>query len=79
MHKASRHFLRTSGFYTQSLVFNLVLRYLKFLYPHGNLFLKQHSYKLILLLALTTGQRIQTLYFIDLKMLCCLQILLKYV
>ena len=46
---------------------NLVLRYLKSLYPHENLSLKQLSYKLIVLLALTTGQRIQTLYFVDLK------------
>ena len=46
---------------------NLVLRYLKSLYPHENLSLKQLSYKLIVLLALATGQRIQTLYFVDLK------------
>ena len=44
-----------------------MLRYLKSLYPHGNLSLKQLSYKLIVLLALTTGKRIQTLYFVDLK------------
>ena len=46
---------------------SLVLRYLKSLYPHGNLSLKQLSYKLIVLLALTTGQRIQTLHSVDLK------------
>ena len=46
---------------------NLVIRYLKSLYPQGNLSLKQLSYKLIVLLALTTGERIQTLYFVDLK------------
>ena len=59
---------------------NFVLRYLKSLYPHGNLSLKHLTCKLIvLLLALKTEQRIQTLYLVDLKMLGCLQMLLKYV
>ena len=46
---------------------NLVVIYLKSLYPHRNVSLEQLSYNLIALLALTTGQRIQTLYFVDLK------------
>lgn len=45
----------------------LVLKYLQSLHPLDNLSLKLLSYKLLMLLALTTGQRIQTLHFIDVQ------------
>ena len=44
-----------------------VLKYLKTLSPVEDLSLKLLSYKLVVLLALTTGQRIQTIHSVDLR------------
>lgn len=44
-----------------------VLKYLSTLYPLCSLSLKQLSMKLVMLIALTTGQRSQTLFFMDLN------------
>ena len=44
-----------------------VLVYLRSLWPPSTLSLKLLSYKLVMLLALTTGQRIQTLHLIDIR------------
>lgn len=47
-----------------------VLKSLACLYPLEELSLKQLSMKLVTLLALTTGQRCQTLYYMDLHNIC---------
>jgi len=44
-----------------------VLHYLASLYPLNNISLKFLGYKLLMLLALTTGQRVQTLYLLDIR------------
>ncbi|KAJ8021978.1 hypothetical protein HOLleu_39334 [Holothuria leucospilota] len=46
---------------------SLVLNHLRSLHPLRSLSLKQLSYKLVMLLALTTAQRLQTLYLMDLR------------
>lgn len=46
---------------------SLVLNHLRNLHPLRSLSLKQLSYKLVMLLALTTAQRLQTLYLMDLR------------
>lgn len=51
--------------YSETLDVNVVLDYMALLYPLDNLSLKERSMKLVVLLALTSGQRCQTLTFLD--------------
>ncbi len=51
--------------YSETWDVNIVLNYLAKLFPLDNLSLKDHSFKLVMLLALTSGQRCQTLTYLD--------------
>ena len=51
--------------YSETWDVNVVLNYMALLYPLDKLLLKEHSLKLVVLLALTSGQRRQTLTFLD--------------
>ena len=51
--------------YSETWNVNLVLDHLKPLYPLADISLKAHSHKLVMLLALTLGQRCQTLAALD--------------
>ena len=48
-----------------------VLKYLKYLHPLEKLSLLDLSRKLVMLLALTTGQRLQTLFLLDIRNITC--------
>ena len=51
--------------YSETWNVNLVLDHLKPLYPLADISFKAHSHKLVMLLALTSGQRCQTLAALD--------------
>ena len=51
--------------YSEAWNVNLVLDHLKPLYPLADISLKAHSHKLVMLVALTSGQRCQTLAALD--------------
>ena len=51
--------------YSETWNVSLVLGHLKHLYPLADMSLKAHSHKLVMLLALTSGQRCQTLAALD--------------
>ncbi len=53
--------------YSETWDVNIVLNYLAKLFPLDNLSLKDHSFKLVMLLALTSGQRCQTLTYLDIQ------------
>ena len=48
---------------------NLVLEYIESYYPHEKLTMRELSYKLVMLLALLSGQRLQTLHSLSLSSL----------
>ena len=55
--------------YSSTWDVNLVLEYIESYYPHEKLALRELSYKLVMLLALLSGQRLQTLHSLSLSSL----------
>ena len=73
-HKRVRQFMK--GDFEKRLAFpkyswdvNLVLEYIESYYPHEKLTLRELSYKLVMLLTLLSGQRLQTLHSLSLSSL----------